>query len=202
MRCLSGIKSIRLIRLFVRVLVLKEVLGSVTTSARKLSAKEAFLNGSFSACKGLRWLNPVETVRAHVFATKTLNTFGVKNMVRYATELEIPSFAVYSLSERVCIFYLMTYAHLSKREDLLLPRKLTSEAFQASVRRVLVAMEKGCPSGLTRWHIHGNFTMPWSAVQTLFSRWIPAVLAAGDDRPPPDPNFLLHTTDYVRSILL
>ena len=202
MRRLPGIGSPSLTLLLVCVLVSNEVLGNVSASTRKFSANETFFKGTFSACKGLRLLNPVEAVRAHVFATKAVNGLGIKKLARYATELKVPSYTIYSLGERTCLLYSIVYAHLSKRENLLLSKNFATDVFLAAVERVLIAAEKGCPIGLTRWHTGMNFTMPWSTAKALISISSRVVLAAGNKHPPSDLNVLLHTIDYFRSILL
>ena len=196
-RLFSGL----LVLVFVDVCIAAARLKTRPGTRRKPSANETFFGGRFNPCKGTRLGNPVELVRAHVFATKLFNAIGIKQLVRIATKYRVPAYALYPLGDFACRGQLILYAHFSKRQDLMLTKDRRPEAYLSFVLQVFSVFEKSFPYLVLR---SGDkvFKLPWIAAKEAAILVFPEILKIGDGHPPRDVNFMLHAIEHVRVILL
>lgn len=174
-------------------------LEAAATTRRKLSANETFFNGAFVACKGTKPSNPVEAVRAHVYATKLFNAFQYKDLLGLASRLQVPLFAVYPFGDFACTLNLLIYAALSKGTEPILPLNFPIEQYFSFAMRVIDSAESGSLH-LTLRHKGKMFKMPWSTVRQFASLLFPALRKATNGHSPRDVNHVLHAIEYFRSL--
>ena len=197
--------SFRKLGLVILILVdplVRDVGPHVVSARRRITvAEREFYAGPFGPCKGTKLRNPVESVRANVFATKFFNALGFKNALKLFSRYGVPSFAFYPLGDLTCLLDLLTYAILSKNEDLTLPKNYPPEQYFGLMVRILAMCEISAPSNVTVRRHGKKFTMPWSDIKEIFSVIVPLVIQVNDGRVPQDVNFLLHTVEYFRGML-
>src|SRR5688500_10777005 len=73
-------------------------------SVRPMSKQQAkFLSAPFNVCHKRRHLSPVESVQAHVLATKIFRECGKDLVIRYAQRYRVPGEALYLLGKMACM---------------------------------------------------------------------------------------------------
>ena len=170
-------------------------------ATRRQSLNETFFNGSFSLCKGSRVQNPVELVHAHVFATKLFRATGIRTLVDFFTKYKIPSYSLYPLCDKICLFVLILYSFLSESSVMILPRNATGEVCVNTTLYLLKGLQKSTPF-FTLKHGGKKFILPWQTVMELARIYVPLIVKVGNGNFPRDGNHLLHTVDHFRQILL
>lgn len=145
--------------------------------------------------------HPVESVHDHVFATKIFNTIGIRTLIKVSSKYNFPSYSLYPIGERICLYLLLLYTTLGEEGSLTLRKNVTAEVCTDSVFYLLRALEKASPP-MTFRHRGKKFIFPWEAAVELATISNPAIIKIGNGRFPSNGNHLLHTVEHYRNILL
>lgn len=145
-------------------------------------------------------LNPVEVVQAHVYFTKIVSKFGVRQIVRMANKYKVPMAAARPLARLICLGYVIVYAMLSNTGGLVLPKNIPGDQFVALVKALLLGLKRSVP--VFKILQNGKeIVIPWEAVDEMFDVYLPILLEVGSGSPPRDGNYLIQTVLHFLRIL-
>lgn len=160
-----------------------------------------FLESPFDICGESRLLNPVETVKAHAFATKIF-FHCVKDLVlHYAQKIRVPAKALYPLSRIVCAGVHILYAYFSEdRATHMIKKSQKLHPMLSLTKVILRGMHVG---GNTLVSLGGGdfYKLDWAVFEEGITELFKCSSRSGLGLPL-DGDYLLHTIKHVRYILL